>query len=378
MLYRKLPKTGEEISALGYGTMRLPMIGEGDNMEVDYEKAEKLIRTAYENGVNYFDGAFIYLRQKNEAFMAKALKPVRDKVKIATKLPPDFVQAPEDFDKIFNTMIERLDDGYIDFFLMHGFQTFEAFDRLRKLGLEDFLERIKKSGKVRYVGFSSHSNEKQFEQIIDAYDWDFTQIQYNYLDTKMQAGTEGLEYAAKKGLGVMIMEPVRGGLLADIKDEKKLALIGEESTAAEMALRFVLNRPEVTCVLSGMKTMNELTENIETASKYGIGNLSDEKLKDLEDLAGMFRSQIPVGCTGCGYCMPCPFGVDIPQCFEAYIESSITSFERGKGGYYQRTGKGSDKPRDASVCQKCGLCEKKCPQGIEIRKKLEELDKFFG
>ncbi|MBR3843757.1 MAG: aldo/keto reductase [Christensenellaceae bacterium] len=378
MLYRKLPKTGEEISALGYGVMRLPMTGDRTNSEVDYAAAEKLVRTAYENGVNYFDGAYIYLGQKAEAFMAKALKPVRDKVKIATKMPPGFINDATDFDKIFNTMIERLDGGYIDFFLMHGFQTYEAFDRLRKLGLLEFLEKIRKSDKVRYVGFSSHSNEKQFEEIIDAYDWDFTQIQYNYLDTRMQAGTEGLEYAAKKGLGVMIMEPIRGGLLADIQDEEKLALIGKDTTPAEMALRFVLDRPEVTCVLSGMKTMDEVTQNIATASKYGVGNLSVSEKANLEKVAEIFRSQVPVGCTGCGYCMPCPFGVDIPQCFEAYIEASITNYERGKGAYNQRTGKLGDDPRDASLCQKCGLCETKCPQSIKIREKLEEVNKYFG
>ncbi len=377
MLYRTLPKTGQKISALGYGCMRLPMIGEGENREVDYEKAEELVRKAYESGVTYFDGAYVYLNQKCEAFMAKALEPVRDKVTIATKLPLDFVKTTEDFDNLFNTMIERLDGGYIDFFLLHGFQTYAAFDRLKKLGLFEFLEKIKKSGKVKNVGFSSHANEKEFEEIVDAYDWDFTQIQYNYLDTEFQAGTKGLEYAAKKGLGVIIMEPIRGGLLANIQDEEKLSLLGRESTPAEWALRFVLDRPEVTCVLSGMRTMEDIEKNIETASKYGEGNLTKTDKENLAKVAGIFRAKVPVRCTGCGYCMPCPFGVDIPQCFEAYIETTVSSLERGKGNYFQRTAKNSANPHDASLCKKCGVCEKKCPQKIEIRAKLEEVDKFF-
>lgn len=380
MLYRKFGKTNENVSVLGFGCMRLPLLPGGNMSDIDEKQAAGLIRRAIDEGVNYIDTAFPYHRKKrvrggeSEPFVGRALKGgYRQKVYLATKLPAWMVKTKEDLGKFLDEQLERLDTDVIDFYLMHSLNK-ATWNTLKRVGFGEFLDKAIKDGKIRYAGFSFHDKAELFKKIVDHYDWSFCQIQYNYVDEYFQAGTEGLEYAAAKGLGMVIMEPLRGGKLAQSLPPEVKAIFDESGisrTPAGWALRWLWDRPEVSTVLSGMNTMEQLEDNLKTAGDALPGSLSQEELEIMERAKAAYKGRIKVGCTECGYCKPCPSGVDIPSCFTYYNNFSMFGREEGYDMWLSPGQK-------ASNCKECGICEAKCPQGLSIREHLKEVKKAFG
>jgi len=366
--YRK-DKKGNELSILGYGCMRFTKKGSS----IDIDKAEKEVMEAINNGVNYFDTAYVY--PGSEAAFGKILKRnnCRDKIYIATKLPHYMVKSKKDLEKYFNEQLRRLQTDHIDYYLMHMLTDVKTWDRLKALGVHEWLKEKVHNGQIRNVGFSYHGNTDNFIQLLDAYDWDFCQIQYNYLDEHSQAGRKGLEAASNKGLPVIIMEPLRGGRLVNLLSEKAKNIIKENSrkrTAAEWAFRWLWNQPEVTCVLSGMNSLEMVQENIKIAKDITAGEFTEEDFELIEQVKNEIKRNIKVGCTGCGYCMPCPKGVDIPGTFHAYNIMYSENKKYGRRDYLMCTALRKN-PSSASQCVECGKCEKHCPQHIEIRKELK-------
>ncbi len=370
MQYRNFGKNNCEISALGFGCMRLP--------QNDRKLCEELIYTAIQNGINYFDTAYMY--SGNETLMGEILKNTdRSKIHLATKLPPMMCFSKRDFEKIFSAELKRLQTDYIDYYLIHCLADIDAWHRLCNIGFKEWVQKKKEAGKILRIGFSYHGGTSDFKKLVDDYDWDFVQLQFNYMDEFNQAGREGVEYAAEKGLPVIVMEPLRGGSLTyKLPEKAKNLLIGNNMNAAEIGLRWVLNHNGILTVLSGMNTMEQLNENLETASRAGINCMSEKEFEIIEQIKSVFRETYTVGCTGCGYCLPCPHGVSIPSCFEA-----LNNFEVNKSGkrtfilnparrqYMHSTAVLGNNPSNASLCQKCGLCEKKCPQKLNIRELLD-------
>lgn len=373
MNYRTNPKNGDQLSTLGYGCMRFPTRANA----IDEKTAEKLIISAIEQGVNYFDTAYIYHLGKSESFLGKVLsKGYRDQVKIATKLPPYMVRTAADIDKIFNIQLDRLQTDRIDYYLIHMLSDLETWERLKSLGIEKWIEDKKKSGQIINLGFSYHGGKSEFLRIIDDYSWDFCQIQYNFLDENNQAGKSGLQYAAAKGIPVFVMEPLRGGKIVshlpkEVNEIWDSAL--PNRTPVDWALRWILNHEEVTLLLSGMGTQEQIDQNVLTASESEANALSEYELGLFERVKEILRSKTKVDCTACGYCMPCPSGVDIPTCFSQYNDKYLIGKSGSKMKYMQNTGALSAKPSYASLCIECGKCEKHCPQDIEIIKKLKDV-----
>ena len=374
MKYRIMPCSGDRISALGFGCMRFPTI----DGNIDYDKAEKLIEKAFEGGVNYYDGAYPYHGGQAEVFMGHALKGVRDNVFIATKLPPQQIEKPEDMYRIFDEQLKRLATDHVDYYLLHGISDMRVYRKVTGLGLFEFFDRIKKEGREKHIGVSSHANESDFKQIVKSYDYEFVQIQFNYYDVLRQMGIPALEFARERDLGIIVMEPQRGGMLSNISDPEKLQLIKGKGTPAEMAFRFVLDRPEVTCVLSGMNQMEQVEENLRTFDRFGEGNMSPDDHKALDEIRRMYEEKIQVGCTACGYCMPCPFGVDIPISFRCLNDAHMVNHEAGQRTYNVMTNRPGYPDSGAGNCRECGACEKKCPQHLEIRKYLKQVKAEFG
>ena len=372
MQYRK-DKYGNDISVLGFGCMRFPRKGAA----IDMEETRREILTAIEEGINYFDTAYIY--PGSEAALGEILADsgLRDKVYIATKLPHYLIKSREGMEKLFCEHLKRLKTDHIDYYLMHMLTDIQTWERLKELGILEFLEEKKASGAIRQIGFSYHGNSDMFCKLVDAYDWDFCQIQYNYMDEHSQAGRRGLNYAHRKGLPVVIMEPLRGGKLVNRLPKEALRLFEEHPvsyTPAQWALRWLWDQPEVTCVLSGMNSMEMLMDNIHTASTTQIGELGEGEFKLLEQVVAAINAGMKVGCTGCGYCMPCPKGVDIPGMFAAYNRR----YSEGKFAGLKEHFMCSAVRRDSTAaynCIGCGKCEKHCPQGIEIRKMLKAASK---
>lgn len=371
MLTRINQKNGEELSILGFGCMRLPTLGR----EIDEPRAIALIHEAIENGVNYFDTAYVYSNGKNEAVLGAALKGGwRERVKIATKLPPFLVKTLANAKKIMDTQLSRLQTDYIDYYLLHMLTDKAMYDRLASLGIMEWLEELKKNGVINNIGFSFHGGKMDFELILKAYPWDFCQIQYNYMDENNQATKSGLLLAAEMGIPVIIMEPLRGGkLVTHLPAEvvKEFASQKPERSSVEWALRWVWNHPQVNVVLSGMSDEKQLEENIRIASSVTPNSLSEEELQVFEQVKAVMREKTKIPCTGCGYCMPCPFGVDIPGCFSCYNDKYLMNDKSVRFKYYQTLGTLSQKPAVASQCHECGKCESHCPQSIEIRKQLK-------
>lgn len=363
--------TGEEISILGFGCMRFPR----KNGRIDEERTEKQILSAIDQGVNYFDTAYIY--PGSEKVLGKILaKGHRNKVKIATKLPPYLVHSRKDMDRILEVELKNLKTDYIDYYLIHALPNLESWERFKDFGGLEFLQKIKQAGKVKHVGFSFHGNIGSFKAILDDYAWEFCQIQYNYLDEYYQAGKEGLEYAVSKDIGVVIMEPLRGGMLVKkIPDDVQKIWDKAEikRTPAERALMWVWNHPQVTTVLSGMNDEKHIDENIKIAKNAYPFSLKEEELELIHKAKNVFTGLMKVGCTGCGYCMPCPTGVDIPSCFAFYNEKHMF----GGLNMYMTTTSGitGGKPSYASLCIECGKCEKRCPQNLLIRQHLKDVSK---
>ena len=371
MKYR-LDRYGNPISQLGYGCMRFTRKGSG----IDYEKAEKEVLLAIEKGVNYFDTAYIY--PGNEECLGWILEKnhCRDKVNIATKLPQYLLRSAAAIDKTFREELSRLRTDYIDYYLMHMFTDYAEWVRLQNLGIEQWIARQKEEGRIRYIGFSYHGDTEMFLKILDAYDWDFCQIQYNYLDEHTQAGRTGLQAAAKKGIPVIIMEPLRGGKLVNLPEQAKqvLASHGKGYTPAELGLRWLWNQPEVTCVLSGMNSEEMVNENIRIASDAEPGHLTEEDMEIVAQIPQIIRQREKVGCTGCRYCMPCPKGVDIPGNFHYYNLMYMEKKSSARKEFARNMGLRKE-PGFATQCVGCGLCEKHCPQHLPIRQKLKEADR---
>ena len=372
MQYRK-NKSGEDISILGYGCMRFTKKGNA----IDLDKAEKELMEAIHSGVNYLDTAYIYPGSEVALGEILARNNVRGDVHIATKLPQYLINSRQAIDKYFDEECKRLQTDYIDYYLMHMLTDIASWEKLKKLGIEEWISQKKQEGKIRNIGFSFHGNTEMFLKILDAYDWDFCQIQYNYMDENSQAGRKGLMAAAEKNIPVIIMEPLRGGRLVTMlpeKAKKAIAASPKKYTAAEWALRWLWNQPQVTCVLSGMNSMDMVQENCRIADEVQVDEFTDEDNGMIEEIKHSINEKMKVGCTGCGYCMPCPKGVDIPGNFRCYNEMFIENKSKGRKEFMQVIGLRKT-PGFASQCVECGACEKHCPQHIPIREELKKADK---
>jgi len=370
MQYRR-DKKGNELSVLGYGCMRFTKNGSS----VDLDKAEKEVMAAIKAGVNYFDTAYVYAG--NEAAVGEILdrNHCREQIYLATKLPHYLIKSVAGAEKMFQEELRRLKTDYIDYYLMHMLTDIPTWEKLKKIGMQDWIEEKLASGQIRNIGFSYHGNTEMFKQLVDACDWDFCQIQYNYMDEYSQAGVEGLRYANAKGLPVIIMEPLRGGRLVGMLPEtakKRIAKSDVKESAASLALRWLYDQPQVTCVLSGMNSMEMVNENCKTASLALPGCLTDDERQLIEDVKNDIKNSVKVGCTGCNYCCPCPKGVDIPAVFQCYNQLSEDSHARWR--YIQMTTFRKE-TTNAAKCVGCGACTKKCPQHLDIPQLLKEAKK---
>ena len=372
MNYRK-DKYGNEISILGFGCMRFPR----SMGKIDMAETEREILTAIRAGVNYFDTAYIYPGSEAALGEILAKNDVREQVYIATKLPHYLVRSADGPEKIFAEELKRLQTDYVDYYLMHMLADVDTWERMKGLGIVEWLEEKKATGAIRQVGFSYHGNSEMFCKLVDAYDWDFCQIQYNYMDEHSQAGRRGLNYAHEKGLPVVIMEPLRGGKLVNRLPEEAKRIFEEYSvqhTPAQWAFRWLWNQPEVTCVLSGMNSDEMVRDNIQTASTVEVGELGQAEEEMLHRVVAAINAKMKVGCTGCGYCMPCPKNVDIPGTFSAYNRRYSEGKFWGLVDYAMCTALRKT-PTSASNCVGCGLCESHCPQQIRIREHLKNAAK---
>ena len=382
MLYRKLGRTGVDVSVLGFGCMRLPVI-DNNQTRIDYELATNMLHHAIDNGVNYIDTAWFYHGTgftgpggESEPFVGHALSGQwRDRVNLATKLPQQLCHEPADMERFLTQQLERLRTDHIDFYLVHGLNG-PAWDKMRSLGVIDFLEAAVADGRIRFPAFSFHGAAQDFVRICDDYDkWAFGQIQYNYVDAQFQAGHSGLLHAAEKGMGVVVMEPIKGGKLGDKMPDAMRAVFDERPegwSLAEWALRFVWNETGVSTVLSGMSTMQHVEDNLRAAENGVANSLSIDELAVYERASVALHANLKADCTRCLYCMPCPNGVDIPDVIAALNKAAMW----GDGnpfttGYLQVKGK-------ASNCTACGVCVDMCPQGLPIPDLMAEAVATFG
>lgn len=372
MQYRN-DRHGHPISLLGYGCMRFTKKGNS----IDLAKAEEEIMAAYHQGVNYFDTAYIYGGSEVALGKIVAKNGIRHDISIATKLPQYLIKSKAGIEKYFTEQLERLKTDYIDYYLMHMLTDIGAWEKLKRLGIEDWIEEKKKTGAIKNVGFSFHGNTEKFLEILDAYDWDFCQIQYNYMDEHSQAGVKGLKAAAAKKIPVIIMEPLRGGKLVGMLPESAKELIASykvKRSPAEWAFRWLYNQPEVTCVLSGMNSLSMVEENCAIASDTKENSFTSEDFALIEQIKEEIKKKTKVGCTACGYCMPCPKGIDIPTAFRCYNQMYTENKRSGRFEYLQCLAYNKDRA-DIKECVECGKCESHCPQHIAIRKELKEARK---
>ncbi len=372
MQYRK-DRTGNELSILGYGCMRFTRKGGG----IDLDKAEKELMAAYRAGVNYYDTAYIY--SGSEAAVGEILERngIREKVHIATKLPQYLIGNRAAVDRYFNEELSRLRTTYVDYYLMHMLTDVAMWEKLKKIGILEWIQEKKRAGAIRNIGFSYHGNTENFLKILNDYDWDFCQIQYNYLDEVAQAGRIGLKAAAAKGIPVIIMEPLRGGKLVNALPEaakKAMQESGRGWSPAEWGLRWLYDQPEVTVVLSGMNSLEMVEENCRIASEAQAGSLTEADFETVAKVKRAILEKEQVGCTGCRYCMPCPKGVDIPGIFRCWNAMYTESKSAGRYQFIQTVGL-TREPVFATQCIQCGRCEQHCPQGIPIREKIREADR---
>ncbi len=374
MKYRKFGQLDWQASALGFGAMRFPT--NTDN-KIDEAQAIEMIRYAIDHGVNYIDTAWPYHSGQSEIIVAKALEDgYRDKVKLATKLPSWLIESQADMNDYLDKQLEKLQTDCIDFYLLHALNK-KYWDNYKKLEIFKWLEKIKIKGKIKHVGFSFHADYQLFKEIVDNYDWDFCQIQYNYLDTNFQAGYQGLRYAADKGLAVVIMEPLRGGNLANTQPQTVKEIFdhfNSERSYVDWALQWLWHQPEVSLVLSGMSNLQQVTENIESAANSGIYSLTADELKTIAQIQDAYDKLSPVGCTGCEYCLPCPRGVNIPRNFKLYSRAkTYDHFDENAEKYHNLK-----EAEQTAACIECGACEKLCPQDLKIINLLKEVDSYFS
>jgi predicted aldo/keto reductase-like oxidoreductase len=388
MKYRKMGSLDWEVSALGFGCMRLPA-RRLNRLRADTNSSIKIIKHGIDLGINYIDTAWFYHLGDSEKILGKVLKgSYRDKVHLVTKLPIQIVRKTEDFETYLNQQLKRLKTDYIDGYLFHGVNK-GTFSKLKKLGLIEKMEKARDKGLIKYIGFSFHDTFPVFKEIIDYYDWDIAQIQYNYMDTKFQAKTEGLEYAHSKGIAVVVMEPLKGGKLVNPPAEAIEIIRSAKSkkSPVEWALQFLWNRPEVSVVISGMGSMQMVDQNSEIADRSGINTLNKDDEEIISRLAKAYHDKILVPCTACDYCMPCPSGVNIPQNFailnDAYIDSSKFRSWLTRRGYKSLVGSKEKLDKDnpngnASMCTECNKCLEKCPQKIAIPDELKKVHSILG
>jgi predicted aldo/keto reductase-like oxidoreductase len=362
MQYRRFGKLDWQLSALGFGAMRLPTI-DNDTSRIDEPKTTEMIRYAIDHGVNYVDTAYPYHGGHGEVVVGRALQDgYREKVKLATKMPCWLVEKPGDFDKYLDEQLEKLQTDHIDVYLLHALWR-ERWDKMQEMNVFEWAERALADGRIGHLGFSFHGTLPLFKEVIDAYDWPMCQIQYNLLNEDVQAGTEGLEYAAEKGVAVVIMEPLMGGALVNPPEAAKAVWDTANAKLADVALRWLWNKPQVTVVLSGMSTLEQVRQNLASADSSGVGTLSPEELDLVARVQEAYKGLDSIPCTKCAYCMPCPNGVNIPRNFELYNQAVAYGTESlSKALYNYHMPKGER----AEACIACGECEEKCPQQIEI------------
>lgn len=377
MKQRNFGKLDWKVSALGFGAMRLPIVN-NDAANINEPEAIRIIRYAFDNGVNYIDTAYVYHRGTSEVLVGKALQDgYRKKVKLATKMPTWLVKSQEDMDKYLNEQLTRLNTEYVDFYLLHGLDN-ERWSKLTDLKVLDWLEKKKEEGKIKHLGFSFHDEYESFKRIIDSYDrWTLCQIHYNYVDSHYQAGMRGLKYAASKGLAVVIMEPIAGGRLA-IKPPQEIQAIWDKAekrrTPAEWALQWLWNQPQVSVVLSGMSTMEQVIQNVRSANRSGPSSLAEKDLRLINLVARKYKQYGYVGCTGCRYCQPCPEGVNIPKIISLYNEYFMKDRnDEIKKKYWEHITPESQAKR----CARCGKCEELCPQKLPVRDVLNKAAWLF-
>ena len=377
MQYRKFGKLNIETSALGFGCMRLPLLKDGSD-NIDETLAISLIRDSIDKGVNYIDTAYPYHGGKSELLVSKALKDgYREKVYLADKCPVWLVKVYEDFDRLLNEQLEKLQTDHIDFYLMHSLNA-DSWKNIKSLDYIKFIEKAKKDGRIKHIGFSFHDELKIFKDIVDSYEWDFCQIQYNFMDQKNQAGTEGLYYAAAKNMAIVVMEPLLGGKLANEAPSTIQALWDTakvKRTPVGWALSWIWNHPQVSIILSGMNAQKQLDENLAIAEKALPNSLSKKENDLVDKVKNQYAELTKVPCTACEYCMPCPSGVDIPGIFKLYNQSSIYNDLEGSLNGYKN---GIDDQKKADNCVECGDCESVCPQKIQIIEKLKEAHKVLS
>ena len=384
MLYRKMGKTNVDSSVLGFGAMRLPMIGNPGGLAgfdpkipIDEVEAIRMIEHAVEQGVTYFDTAYGYHGGKSEIFLGKALKSHRKKVMIATKLPTWNVQKPDDLERLLNEQLQKLGTDYLDFYLLHGLGS-SNLAKMKEMGAFEFLNRLRSSGRIRFAGFSFHDEIKVFKGIIDGFDWDMCLVQFNYYDREYQAGTEGVAYAAAQGVGVVVMEPLRGGKLADRIPEEVQALWDSspvKRTPAEWAMRWIWDNPGVTTVLTGSSSLAQLQEHTRIAEQALPNTLTPQEHALIDQVRQEYRKKLKIDCTGCAYCMPSPNGVDIPQNFNLYNDSFLFKGSEMNPFFYNEF---MTPEQRASGCSECLECVEKCPQKIDIPNSLKLVDAFFA
>ena len=380
MQYRSFGKLGIMVSALGFGCMRLPTVDPNKaGGRIDEVKAIQMIRHAIDHGVNYIDTAYPYHAKMSEPLVGKALLDgYRDRVYLATKSPVWLIKGEGDFDRYLDEQLQKLQTDHIDFYLLHSLDLPSWEGTILKHHVLASAEKAKQDGRIRHIGFSFHDDYPAFEKIVDGYDrWDFCQIQYNYMDTENQSGTKGLQYAAQKGLAVVVMEPLLGGKLA-VAPQPVLDIMNQSSSKrspADWALQWLWNLPEVSLLLSGMSTMQQVEENLVSADRSGVGTLNPEDLAIIEEVTGVYRSRTVIPCTACQYCMPCPHGVDIPHNFKVYNDGFMFNDEPGaKIAYTRFTAEGER----AARCIQCRECEEKCPQRIVISEWMPQIDAALG
>lgn len=374
MQYVPFGKTGHQVSRLGFGMMRLPTrIVSGDKKVIDREEAIRMLRHGIDHGINYVDTAYGYHDGESEIVTGLGLKDgYRERVLLTSKLPQWFVNKEEDMDRLLDEQLKKLDVSCLDFYLLHALHD-EAFSKLQRLNYQKFLQKAQADGRVRHVGFSFHDNHKVFLRILDDYDWDMAQIQFNYLDDQFQAGVDGLLYAGKKGISVVVMEPLRGGALASPPEpiKKSMAFNSSGFTPVEWAFRYVGDFPQVVTILSGMSTMEQVQDNLRVFKHVKPNSLTEEQHDFIKDLKKQYLARVKVGCTGCDYCQPCPQGVKIPRIFKIYNESYMLGNMDGLKWHYDALVK---EKADASQCVACGACEAACPQQLPIIDTLKLID----
>ena len=375
MQYRNFTKDKLKVSVLGFGCMRFP-IENNDSGSIDEDKATEMLHYAIDNGVNYIDTAYPYHQGNSEAFVGRALSNgYREKVYLATKLPVWLCNSYEDFEKYLDEQLQRLNTDYIDFYLLHSLNE-KSWKNIVDLKIFDFVEEAKRKGKIKYIGFSFHDELPIFKNIVDSYDWDFCQIQLNYMDRQYQAGIPGFRYAIDKGISVIVMEPIKGGKLAfpskeiqDIWDRGKT-----QRTAVQWALEWIYNFPDVSLVLSGMSTLTQVKENVETSDRAIANSFTEDDLKLVDEVTALYDKNIKVGCTSCEYCLPCPEGVAIPNIFDMYNNAHVYGTVEDSRERYRALIKAG---KDSTKCVECGICEGLCPQHLQIIRDLKEAHNFL-